>query len=31
MEDTIQKVVIFEDYVCEKNQNDIKIFYARET
>ena len=24
MEDTIQKVVIFDDYVCEKNQNDKK-------
>ena len=23
MEDSIQKVVIFDDYVCEKNQNDI--------
>ena len=33
MEDRKQKVVIFDDYVCEKNQNDIifYIFYTRET
>ena len=24
MEDRNQKVVIFDDYICEKNQNDIK-------
>ena len=24
MEDRNQNVVIFDDYVCEKNQNDIK-------
>ena len=32
MEDRNQKVVIFDDYVYEKNQNyKNKIFYARET
>ena len=27
MEDRNQKVVIFDDYVCEKNQNDIKNYF----
>ena len=31
MEDRNQKVVIFDDYVCEKNQDDIRSFYTRET
>ena len=32
MEVRNQKVEISDDYVCEKNQNDIKkLFYARET
>ena len=29
MEDTIQKVVIFDDYVCEKNQNDIINYFIQ--
>ena len=27
MEDRNQKVVIFDDYICEKNQNDIKKYF----
>ena len=29
MEDRNQKVVIFDDYVCEKNQNDIINYFIR--
>ena len=32
MEDRNQNVVIFDDNVCEKNQNDIiNYFYTRQT
>ena len=29
MEDRNQKVVIFDDYVCEKNQNDIMNYFIQ--
>ena len=29
MEDRNQKVVIFDDYVCEKNQNDITKYFIQ--
>ena len=29
MEDRNQKVVIFDDYVCEKNQNDIINYFIQ--
>ena len=29
MEDRNQKVVTFDDYVCEKNQNDIMNYFIQ--